>query len=88
MMIHEEDSLFILIASFPTLTVVYDYIVLLVELPDYPRLAISALMGFNEKIREQIMAGGFRVGHFQNCLDFFLTLEQSKRYRWLLGVLK
>lgn len=79
MMIHEEDSLFILIVSFPTLTVVYDYIVLLVALPDYPRLAISALMGFNEKIREQIMAGGFRVGHFQNCLDFFFdfgTVEE------------
>ena len=74
MMIDEEDSLFILIASFPTLTVVYDYTVLLVELPDYPRLAISALVGFNERIREQIMVGGFRVGHFQNCLLLFLTL--------------
>lgn len=74
MMIHEEDSLFILIASFPTLTVVYDYTVLLVEPPDYPRLAISALVGFDERIREQIMAGGFRVGHFQNCLLLFLTL--------------
>lgn len=74
MMIHEQDSLFILIASFPTLTVIYDYTVLL-ELPDYPRLAISALVGFDERIREQIMAGGFRVGHFQNCLLlFFLTL--------------
>lgn len=78
MMIHEEDSLFILVASFPTITVVYDYTVLLVELPDYPGLAISALVGFSERIREQIMAGGFRVGHFQNCLlllfFFFLTL--------------